>query len=231
MIILTGGTPWALAKAIQQIAPELLTAHNPHQADVLITPRWTDEYASEANRATRDAWCDMWWAHPTIVINETTADPYPDRGWERCTHIGTIGAPPRIPIEQRIAQAPPVTTTHISDAQAAMHGGREKLTTDWTAQRDRDFARDTSVNAYDWPVLARTIVDRIRDLGTPPTLTPGQRTHVAAVRLLDALRAVPAARQSLDAHLSNASQAGEHDAADVVRALLPIIDPVLQEAN
>jgi hypothetical protein len=222
----------ALAAALQQIAPDLVSAHTPNHADVLIVPRLADGYyATKATKATAEAWYDMYWAHPIVIVDSTCFPPSPEPDWAQTARIGTIGAPPRIPVEQRIALAEPVTTDHISDAAAALYGGREKLAADWTAQRNAAFSRDRSVEAYDWPALALTIADRVRALGTPPVLTPGQRAHVAAVRYLTALRAVPAAYQSVVDLLDNAWQAGGHEEADAVRALLPLIDPSMKPAD
>lgn len=222
-----GGTPTVrLTAAIETIAPDLLTVHDPHRAHLSIMPRYTDP---GPRQATSDAWYDLRWTHPAV---RNCAD----NGWcDLCEpgdhhlyidHVtigdaGHLPAPPMIPVEERIAAAPPVTLDGISDGQITMCGGPDKTLRLLAARQNAAIRDDRSVDAYDWQALAGRTVSTARSL-TPPKLTPGQRAQVAAVRLLDAHRQVEAARQSVRALLANAEQAGD---AETVRAMLDLIDP------
>lgn len=226
MIRIQGGTDrtptMLLTQAIHAADPQLVTAYDLNRADLTIVARLT---VPCLHPATADAWYDLHWSHPAVVARDNGFDgDYPVMEYALIAHVGTIPPPRQIPAEQRIAAAPPVTLDGVDEAAIRLYDGPDEALRIFRNQRDAAIRQDRRAETYDWAPLAAQIIDRARQL-TPPKLTPGQRAHVAAARLLEALQRVPAARHSLTAHLANAEQAGDVDDVTQIRQLLDLIDP------
>jgi hypothetical protein len=218
-----GGAPTRrLTDAIRRLDPALLDSYDRNRADLTIVPACQED-------TTRERWYDLHWSHPGVepVEDWSTGEQYPTVTQVLMPgQIGTIGAPPSIPVEERLAAAEPVSLDGVSDAHLAMYGGPDGVREILETRRDIAIRHDRTVDAYDWDALAATVVELVRALD-PPKLTAGQRAHVAAARLLDAIRRVPAERASLAEHLRNAEQAGDHGAVQQLRTLLDVIDPAV----
>ena len=215
----------ALHAAIREIAPDLVDAYDPTRADLTVWPRRTDIPDSEES-ATPDAWYDLWWTHSTVTYLEPwdEEDEALDIRHARISRIRSVPPPPRIPLEQRLEAAPPVTLDGLSEEQIRMWGGPGAVRETLEGRQRTALEYDHSVEAYDWAALAERIVEIARGL-TPPRLDAGQRAQVAAARLLEARRRLEAARQAMSAHLTNAREAGHGDIADALEEMLPEIDP------
>ncbi|MER7002193.1 hypothetical protein ABT297_03980 [Dactylosporangium sp. NPDC000555] len=212
-----GGAPTrALTAALNRLAPELFAAGDRNRADLTIVPR-RDEDRSAAG------WYDVYYSHPSVEVIEHPLDgTHPATTQALIRIAAAIPPPPLIPADERIAAAAPVSLDGLSEEHIRLYGGADEVHTMLTQQRDVAIRDDHSVDAYDWDALAVHVVDLVREL-KPPKLNPGQRAHVAAARLLEALERVPAERASLAAHLRNAEQAGQQLAE--LRGILAAIDP------
>lgn len=225
MLRIAGGADSAptrlLAEALRAAAPELLTTHDRNHADLTIQPRTN---VPGPRPMTRDAWYDLVWTHPIVSAHEGPDGPELDIEHTEVEPAGHLPAPPRIPADDRIAAAPPVTVDHLSEAAVRAYGGADEIARTWTAQRDAAIRDDTSAAAYDWTAYAAHVAAHVRTL-TAPKLNAGQRAHTAATRLLEAHWAVHAARESVRAHLDNALLAGATEDAAAVRDVLALVDP------
>ncbi|MER5608241.1 hypothetical protein AB0F93_00525 [Micromonospora tulbaghiae] len=227
MLRIAGGVDCAptvkLSAALHDAAPLLFVpGGDRYCADLTVLAR--SSISGHRRQMTRDAWYDLVWTHPAVVVEDWMG--WSDLAVEH-TEIATVGqlpAPPRIPVEDRIAAAGTVRTDHLSPETIRLYGGEDEIRRNWTAQRDADLARDTSAAAYDWAAYALHVAERVRAL-TPPKLTAVQRAHVGAARLLEAKQALAGARASVQDLIRNAAAAGDVDGAEAVRALLPLIDP------
>ncbi|MEU7591274.1 hypothetical protein AB0A95_33880 [Micromonospora sp. NPDC049230] len=210
-----------LGDALRAVTPELFNAGDRNRASLTIRPRSTALGAS--NPATSEVWYDLLWTHPAVHAVEGPHGPELSVEHVEIATAGTLPPPPRIPVETRIAAAPPVTVDHLSDDELRVWGGAEKLIRSWTGHRDAALRDDRSADAYDWSTYATQIAAQVRSL-TAPRLTAGQRAQVAAVRLIEAHWALQGARASVHALLGNADRAGDAGDAAAVRELLPLID-------
>ncbi|MEU1813124.1 hypothetical protein [Micromonospora aurantiaca (nom. illeg.)] len=234
MLRIKGGVDCAptvkLSAALRDAAPLLFVpGGDRYCADLTIRAR--SSISGHRRSMTRDAWYDLIWTHPTIRAEGCWPDgPGPMIEHVAIDTVGQLPAPPRIPLQDRIAAAGPVRTDHLNPEAIRLAGGEDEIRRNWTAQRDADLSRDTSADAYDWPAYAPQVAGRIRALA-PPKLTPTQRAHVAAARLLETRWALAGAHASVEALIRNAAAAGDVDGAEAVRALLPLIDPQLATAD
>lgn len=175
----------ALRAALHKIAPDLAYAHDPAKADLTVWPRRTDiRYGREA--ATPSAWYDLWWTHPAPGHLTPWDEEDPQLGIRhvRISRIRSVPPPPRIPAEQRLATAPPVTLDGLNERQIRMLGGPEQALKVLRGRQRIDVEHDHSTDAYDWAALAAQIVEIARGL-TPPALDAAQRAQAAAARLLE----------------------------------------------
>ncbi len=209
-----GGTPThRLTEALTAIDPDLMITHDQHRAVLLVIPRSTDFHAQPQRRASAEAAYDLHWAHETVVLDEDAwleDDTHPLAvRLLPFAHLGTLPSAPRIPDEQRIAELPEPTLDGLTDDEIQMIGGRDRALDHVRAHQITNIRQDCTVDAYDWDCLARIASDTVSALSAPPKLTPGQRAQAAAAAVITAENRLSAARQSLAAHLRNATQAGE----------------------
>jgi hypothetical protein len=162
-----------LIAAISEIAPGLTTDYDRRYADVTITSRRTD-LAGAQNSATADAWYDLYWTHPALAMCHDHGQEYVDVVHHRIEHLTTLPPPPRIPAEERIAAAGPVTLDGFSDRAISLYGGAEALRESLQNRREIAIRCDRSVDAYDWTTLARQAVD-VATAAPPRKLTPTER--------------------------------------------------------
>jgi hypothetical protein len=220
-----GYTPTArLMAAITELAPQLTIGGSRKHADITIRPRCT-VISGRDDSATRDAWYDLYWSHPAVVPGRdyVTEQAYAEITHEMLGHITTLPPPDRIPLQDRIAAAEPITLDGWSEADIALYDGEAGVREMLTRRRDTHLEHGQSVDAYDWTALAQQLVDIVDGL-EPPPLTPGQRAQAGAARLIEAVEQLHAARASVTALLRNAETAGETTTAATVRAALPAID-------
>lgn len=210
-----------LADALRSAAADLFTATDRNVADLTIRPRAN---VAGPREMTRDAWYDLVWTRPALRVVDDIDGPELIVEHTEIEPAGHLPAPPRIPAEDRIAAAPPVTLDHISDGTVRMYGGADEVRRILISRRDIAIRDDRSADAYDWSAYADQVAAHVRTL-TAPKLTAGQRAQVAAVRLLEAHRRVHAERASLAAHLANAERAGDTAAVARIRQALDLIDP------
>jgi hypothetical protein len=209
-----GGAPTRrLTDALRATAPHLFTDAARNRADLTLVPRLQEE-------CNADGWYDLHWSHPRMEID--------DLGYEAprvvqalIGHVRPVGPPPLIPVEQRLADAPPIALDGIGDDAIRLCGGPEQVAAIMEARQQIAIQQhDRGDLAYDWATLAGRLVDMVASLAAPP-LTPPQRAHVAVVRLWRAHREVDAARQSMAVHLGNC----EGNDYTRMRGLVDAVDP------
>ncbi|WP_103528940.1 hypothetical protein [Streptomyces sp. SM12] len=198
-------------------------------ADLEVAPVW-DEDA----RATR--WYTLSWAHRTVVAVPGGTDEPTNYAIEHVAieHIQDLPAPPVRSREDRIAryrEKHPINDEDLdnwSELQLAFYGGREGTLRTLRWQRDLDAENDRSIDMWDWDRYAEETLLPALDLATR-RLTSGQRAAVAAARLLEADRALAAARASLRAHLINAAKDGDTGPLAHIAPYITELDPTLPE--
>jgi hypothetical protein len=200
-----------------------MDAQDRTRADLSIVPK-------SDHRRTAERWYTLHWSYPSVELetNWATGETYPTVVQTLADKAGVIPAPPVIPVEQRLATAEPVDLDSVAEGQLRMYGGRDGVRQILESRRDAAIRQDRTVGIYDWTALAATVAAMIDEL-EPPKLTPGQRAHGAAVRLLQTLQRVPAERESLAAHLRNTEEAGDRATVEHLRGLLSVIDPTTVE--
>lgn len=132
------------------------------QIDLCIVPRRTDHLRGDHRpQAVPSAWYDLIWTPP--AARDIPADELHAHG----TRVGELPAPPVIPLEKRLAAAPPATLDGLSEAQIRMMGGPEKAL-DWLeGLRYCAIQSDRTVDIYDWDAYAATTITLIRALPMP----------------------------------------------------------------
>ncbi|MFJ5952570.1 hypothetical protein [Streptomyces noursei] len=105
----------------------------------------------------------------------------------RIARVAVLPAPPVIPLELRLAAAPPVDISHLTEAELTFLGGEDKARE--FAERDQRIAiaDDSTVDVYDWNACASTVVDQLAAPARCPADGDGAEAGAAADVLKDTM--------------------------------------------
>lgn len=223
--IISDSTPTlALIEAINQVMRGERIVSDRRVTTMLITPRCT----SGLSRVTADGWYDVTWSIPAVCYHdgsETTREGCSEGigvvsdgewfhyTWRTVEYITAIGAPENRPLEERISEAGPVSTDHLSDEEVRVwYGSRAEAHESLRRRRDAAVRRDTSAGRYDWKAYAQK-VKGLYDLSKPPKLTAGERVISAAYRRQKAVDELNNATASAGALMRNAEEANKAEGA------------------
>ncbi|WP_435107775.1 hypothetical protein [Nocardiopsis synnemataformans] len=193
-----GGSPTRLlARHLGNWRPRI---DGPTYADLVVYP--VRDYERNADR-----WYDVYYTHQTVQAETDIAgdalDPVVNK---KIAKAATLPAPPRIPWEQRLADAPEPTVDHLTEEQIRIwFGDRDKALESARTRQEIAIREDRTAETWDWEAAAeiyRPILDAIE----PRKLTAAQRVHVARVRVLEAENELASARASLEALEANAAR-------------------------
>lgn len=154
-----------------------------------------------------DRWYDVYYTHKAV---EDTPEFEPG-GEIRVVHrqiakAATLPAPPRIPVEERLAALPEPTLDGWTEDKIRFCGGPDEALELVRRRQEAAVRDDQTVETWDWAAAAeqyKPILDAI----APRKLTADQRVHVGQARVWEAEEELASARASLEALEANANRA------------------------
>jgi hypothetical protein len=210
---------------------EALRWHEPFLPDgltVRVVPRVTPRVPEDDGPriATPQAWYDVFWsiegpcgrqkgvlppvglAGCGLTFEEEFPEAYGETGdhlaWYDIAKIGVIGRPNVRPVEERLAEAPPVSLENLNADQIRMLGGEDAARERFENQRELAVRDARTADIYDWAEMAGRFTAMFDDaVKTPPKLDFTMRAIASAGRVLRARAEVADAEKSLRARCDN----------------------------